>query len=345
MKKQILATLKKMQAHLRTIEAHNQLIDDNVHNSRHRGSQLSFNVKMHNWLDIDDVQKIAEQQMILFNDALIQEFNDDRLYGIRQHCCDDLFEQFLDSVNYKDFESPFYNFTNSKNIALVGRSGGHILLGNAEDFKIDLRDLEDYDNSPLTIWDSKTWATNFCLDLANFNLDTFIEEMKEYCPCTNQKDLLYALKKTCSDWQYWADKATKETDVINKLEAYIEETKKGFKKILLDRLEEEVREFGTGLITIDNAVSMIEQGEYSTINRIVRVENNALVTDYNARVMIDHVKRILAVLEKHGAKAIVGKRIGAYMIKHIEPCNNGDMLLEIGCHFLSLNQCKQFINQ
>ena len=345
MKKQILATLKKMQSHLRTIETHNQLIDDNVYSSRRKNGQLSFNVKMYQFLNIDDVQKIAEQQMILFNDALIQEFDDDRLYGIRQHCCDDLFEQFIDNVNYKDLESPFYEFTNYNNIELGGRSGGHILLGNAEDFKIDLRDLEDYNNSPLTIWNKKTWATDYCLDLANFNLDTFIEEMKEYCPCTNQKDLLYALKKTCSDWQYWAEKATKQTDVINKLKAYIEETKKGFKKILLDRLEEEVREFGTSLITIDNAKSMIEQGEYSAINRIVRVENNALVTDYNARVTIDNAKTILAVLEKHGANAIVGKHIGAYMIKHIEPCNNGDMLLQIGCHFLSLNQCKKFVNQ
>jgi hypothetical protein len=343
MKKQILATLKKMQAHLRTIEAYNELIEDNSYSSRHSGSQFSFNVKLYDWLDSDDVKAVCRKNNIQFTEEIQDEFNSERLDGIWQHCTEMLYDQFKVDLTHKSQESPFYGFIDPKDVFTAGRSGGHLILGNVSDFQIDINDLSNY-NSPLFVYIGN-WEDVFCLNHSVFNIDTFIDEMKEYCQCTNQKDLLFELKKISNSWEWYAQKAIQDTELVNKLEAYIEAEKKDFKETLLHQLDFEICQYAEGLKTADSLKQDIENNDYSRLDKVVKVDNEELVTNQGARVKISHAKRILQALQTMLPECIEGMHIGTYTINSVTPCNNGDVLMKIGCHFLSLNQCKQFINQ
>ena len=301
--------ISQIQNICKKIDTINENIDDYTYSNRDfRGTQLSFNVKMYGWFNIESIIKIHSSKL---QAQILQEFDDDRLYGIQNHFNSSEVEFFKEEINSGTYGIYF----DSKDIYLAGRSGGNLVLGNIENFKVD---YWDYIPNEFQVY--KNWET--FLDLPSWA--DFIHsdyELKDFKILL--EDLTDLLKKV-EDIYFQ----------IGRIEARINDIKNNYKSCLNDFLRDEIDFY---LQDVINPIEEAENGNAIYLNTL-KIENNEIITNNKAKVL---AKDAINVFNKYLlGYNIVNLKIGAFTVNDVI-VKNKDTYIKIGCHIFAVSQLKK----
>jgi len=119
-------------------------------------------------------------------------------------------------------------------------------------------------------------------------------------------------------------------DAVEFVHEYINGVTKNFKEILLDRLEQEIREFVANEYSIDERV---QQG-LAKINTFVAVDSDEVVTDLHAHAPTSRVKEVIELFKQ--GHNVEGYKIGSYTINRIFEID-GEHYFKVGCHLFKLS--------
>ena len=323
MKKKILKKLSALRTMLKRIDQHNEYLYDNKYSVRHGSPELSYNVKIYEWLSDSDVQKVLNK-LELDDDIeakVLEEFDDDRLSGILNHFLTDQAEMAVEDFDQWDGH-PLYDIVRSRDVSFYGRQGGHMCLGEISEFEKNAEDiLGDY-----PIWSNGDWIVDD---------DTFIDICKEHFGFTNQKQVYDFLCEI--DFEYYTKEAQERLDAFTMFEQQIQDFKDNAATYLFEQLETEIGDFIDMEFGIEMAVEKAERGNHDKLNTF-RIQDDTIITNMNAIVKLDAAIALIKAIVI-GAD-VVDKKIGAFKVNKVVKKEN-DTYVKIGCHLFSIKQSLQ----
>jgi hypothetical protein len=338
MKTKIEKLLKRLQSIIDKIDKYNEYLNDNKYSERST-SYLSFNVKAYGWTDIGDLKDLeafkalseANQELVL------EEFDDDRISGTYYHVLEDKREWFVEqAINGETYDGIFKHMK-ERDISFYGRQGGHLCLGTISEWEAELSDIG------LDYYPFYQYIRNEgCQWIHPTDIDTAIQELKEHFGVTTQRRVYELLKADIvKDFEPFIKNLDKNMEQFLQLEEDIKEYKDSFKDELIEQLKYEVETFIEDNFSYEDAILAAENGDYSKLDSILKIEDDKIVTNRNAvvslKAAIETIKHIDA------GKDVKSEKISAYTINVVDR-RDKDTYVKIGCHLFSLSQTKLQLN-
>lgn len=334
MKNAIQKLLDKISSIITKVEEYNGYLNDNRYSDRST-RYLSFNVKAYGWLDTDDLEELEEFKALSEeNKELVrEEFDEDRLSGIWDHKIDDDRECFIDqAVNGESYKGIFKHMK-AEDIYFMGRSGGHLCLGETSEWEMDLCEtsLNYYPFYNWTRDNGMIWETPE-------DINECIKELKDYFEVTTQKEVYQLLKAdVLKEFEPFISDIDKNMEQFEQLEQDIKDYKETFEAELKEQLKYEVQQFIEDNFSYEDAILAAEQGDYSLLDSILKIEGDKIVTNRNAVVSLNAAIEVIKHIDE--GKDVKSEKVSAYTINVVDR-REKDTYVKIGCHLFSLSQTK-----
>jgi hypothetical protein len=343
-----------------------------------REGYIVGNIKVYEWLIASDVEEhiktlnLTEEE----KESLLIEFNEDRLNSIYYHTCENQVSYFKDFVdlcattnfnklwrafntikeNFCSIELKYYyNYIEGHEDKTLKEFQKYFISKNEKDFQ-EYCILSQFDEK--NVWQfgrSGGWLSfaecseveNFCEDEANmyYYLQSAYNEdnNKEFNEILNDNIYRNETKKELIKRIEDAIKCFDEKiEAVNWMLKHIEDELKGFKENLLHQLEYEIDNFIDQEFNIDIQIRNFLNGNTNALNFIKEVENDKIVTNFGAKVLIkDAIKFINAIKNKVN---VIGQKIGPYTINKVL-IEQSKTFVKIGCHVFNVESTETRLNE
>jgi hypothetical protein len=326
---------------------------DHVSDFDERDGHLVANIKMRNWLRDSDI----ENAMFLAGvtqekrEEVEEEFDDERLQGIMEHCGQWEIECFKEEFGSKSQMEerngtyPYSKFAEavwlidgeSKDVWQFGRSGGWLSFA-----KKDILEFSYNEN------DETICADEFCDKLIDWENGEFNEEIERHLYRN-----IYKKNKQGGQKRVTLDTYRAKLELIGRLEMaaqdirdkveaceviveWIKDCAKNFIVTCQEQLNHEVSEFWE---------EIKEEGTLIGIksNASIRIEGDVIKTSLGASVPLEEAKRVFYSIEFVGDFISIGKEVGKFKVENARRFGE-DWLIKAGCHKLLLSQVKTIFN-
>lgn len=337
MKARIKKQIDKIVSMIKVIEGYNEYIEDNDYCTGYGGGvrNMSFDVKLHNvWIRDGDIEDYLDKLNIQgkYRKKVLKEFDDGRMNGIFDHFLENSQEQFIEeAIGSEDYYGLRY-LVDKKDIGFYGRGGGHLCLGDINNFLIEIGDTE-LGNYPIWEWSDKM-GTFYNFDKP---IEPLIADFKKYFNVTTQSDVLFELKRDAmnGDLKSYYDRAIENQAIFLKLEEEITFFKNNANISAHDELHREIDFYIDCNYSQKIAIALAESGDYSKLDSIKTVTDTDVITNRNAKVPVDKARKLLKAVCM--GLNVVGQKVGAYTVNKVKVKPN-DTYIKIGCHLFSIKQ-------
>lgn len=337
MKKAIQRLLDRLQVVVTKIDEYNEYLNDNSYNHRYQPKELSFDVKSYAGIDKDNLEELDRFKVLsdTNKELVLAEFDDDRMSDIWSHTIDDLRECHIEDLANGGAYGGIFKHMNREDISFQGRSGGHLCLGAITEWEAELNDIGlcDYPFYQYIRNEGCQW-------IHPDDIDTAIAELKEHFNVTTQKEVYKLLKADIvKDFEPYIADLDKKMEQFLILEADIKQYKgeEHFKSSLLSNLEYEVERFIEDNFSYEYAVLSAEQGDYSLLDSVLKIEGDKVVTNRSAVVSLKAAIEVIKHIDE--GKDVKSEKVSAYTINVVDR-REKDTYVKIGCHLFSLRQTK-----
>lgn len=328
----------------------NDLIKDHSEDFDTRGGYLVANIKNYQWLDEDDVLAAMAKNKVPASrtEEFLEEFNDDRLYGILNHCAEWEIEYFKEDFGSKDMLSERGEDTNFGRFAAAvdmingdkgdvwqfGRSGGW--LSYAQKSILDIE--ENYDDQ--TIVASNFWGESNRFK-KNQDYNDFFSYYLDYAVYNGRatRTVHQAKKELISQINATILEITGKIEACQTIEKWIGEIKDGFIEVCREQLNHEVGEFWEEIKTENEAGDPV----LITGNATLRIEGELLKTSKGASVPINEAKILFQSLNFTGDVIQINKQLGSYKVERAQRYGD-DWIIKAGCHKIALSELKRLFS-
>lgn len=334
MKNKIQKLLDRLQVVITKIEEYNEYLYDNKYSDRST-SELSFNVKAYDWINTDDLEDLDEFKALSEeNKELVrEEFDEERIEGVYNHVLEDKREWFRDDAVSRESYNGIFKHMNAKDISFMGRQGGHLCLGAISEWEAEISDI-GLDGYPFYQY----IRNEGCQWIPPTDIDIAIQELKEHFGVTTQNEVYKLLKADIvKDFEPFVISLNKNMEQFLKLEEDIKEYKKNFKDDLLYNLTDEVQQFIENNFSYEDAILAAEQGDYTKLDSILKIEGDKIITNRNAVVSLKAAIETIKHIDE--GKDVKSEKVSAYTINVVDR-REKDTYVKIGCHLFSLSQTK-----
>lgn len=334
MKNAIKRLLDKISSIITKVEEYNEYLNDNRYSDRST-RYLSFNVKAYDYIDKNDLEELDEfKALSQENKELVrEEFDEERIEGVYNHVFEDKREWFRDDAISGGSYNGIFKHMNAIDISFMGRQGGHLCLGEVSEWEMELCETS-LNYYPFYNWSrdhGMIWETPE-------DINECIKELKDYFEVTTQKEVYQLLKAdVLKEFEPFISDIDKNMEQFLKLEEDIKEYKKNFKDDLLYNLTDEVQQFIENNFSYEYAILAAEQGDYSLLNSILKIEGDKIITNLNAVVSLKAAIKTIKQIEN--GKDVKSGKVSAYTINVVDR-REKDTYVKIGCHLFSLSQTK-----
>lgn len=351
------------------IEAYEAKNDFNI-----RENHVVANIRVHDWIDEDDVLKVLKTNDDLnLKDEILEEFDEERLNSIHNHVCsmeveylkekyegrvhlNDYYKQatqyarFLNGLEVNEFyKTEFEKFSkrkhNTKKDYLKYLKANH---------KWEFEQLDKLNSFEPDCWQygrSGGWFS-ICetseLEGQEFESYDFyadisylegIDDNNEFNRVLNEELDVCSINKRefLRELEEFVENWQFRFESISYFVEEIEESTKYFKECLLQQLEHEIDEF------IEHELE-VEQS-----NVRVSLKDNKVVTSLGVKVeqkeFIDALKRnlnLFTTLNNVGDKVDIKEKVGGYFVEYAKKIED-DILIKAGCHKFSFNNLRSIL--
>lgn len=314
-----------------------------------RDGYLVANIRIRNWLSDSDL----ENAMLLAGvtqekrEEVESEFNDERLYGIMEHCTQWEIQYFKEEfgsksqIDERNGNYPYSKFAaavwlidgESSDVWQFGRSGGWLSFTKKETLE-----FSNYDNDETVCADEMT-GNNYESSNARFN-EAIEEHLYRNIYKKNKRggQKRVTLDTYRAKLELVARLEAAAQDIRDKVEAcevivkWIEDCAKGFIETCREQLNHEVSEFWDE-IKEDGTLIGIKS------NASIRIDGDLIKTSLGASVPLDEAKKVFHSIEFVGDFISIGKEVGKFKVENARRFGE-DWLIKAGCHKLLLSQVR-----
>lgn len=300
-----------------------------IDNIDRREGYACLNIKIYkSWKWKQDINEYFEQNPAApdIQERVRQEFTEERINGLINHVHSfevDYFKDWIGQATYNKGEHEYNLLQNFdfKDVYQFGRSGGWISFAK-------YADLESYKE------DEYLSMSEFCQQYKpEQTRSAIIEAWKEICSYFLPEH--EQLTKIAAELQHYTKHLNDYKEALNFVINHVKDSKENITEAYSDQLYYEIDEF-LDTYCIDIA-DRIKRG----YQHPAKIEGGKLYTTEGAAVPLQEIHSLINAIE--AGQDVTGRKAGAFIImSHQE--HEGKNYYQIGCHFMQLEEIKNFVN-